>query len=109
MREKMRDANVRFWETLNMTYVMVFLLDTPKRFGKMEKNKPFVVDLSKTKRSGEFKCPKCGIRISPDDRSENAYTILETIMRRDCLEKLILQCNKCGSKIQLVGFNSSED
>jgi len=86
-----------------------FLLDTPKRFGKMEKSKLFVVDLSETKKSGEFKCPKCGLRISPDDQSEDAYTILETIMKEDCLEKLILQCNKCGSKIHLIGFNSSED
>ena len=105
----MRDTNVEFWETLNMTYVMVFILNTPKRFGKMEKSKSFVVDLSKTKRSGEFECPKCGVRISPDDQSEDAYIILETIMKRDCLEKLILQCNKCGSKIQLIGFDSSED
>jgi DNA-directed RNA polymerase subunit RPC12/RpoP len=75
----------------------------------MEKSKSFVVDLSKTKRSGEFECPKCGVRISPDDHSEDAYTILETIMRRDSLEKLILKCNRCGSKIQLVGFNSLEN
>jgi DNA-directed RNA polymerase subunit RPC12/RpoP len=75
----------------------------------MEKSKLFVVDLSKTKRSGEFECPKCGVLISPDDRSEDAYTILETVMKRDCLEKLILQCNKCGSKIHLIGFNSLGD
>jgi DNA-directed RNA polymerase subunit RPC12/RpoP len=75
----------------------------------MEKSKLFVVDVSETKRSGEFKCPKCGVRISPDDRSEDAYMILETVMKGDCLEKLVLQCNKCGSKIQLIGFNASED
>jgi DNA-directed RNA polymerase subunit RPC12/RpoP len=75
----------------------------------MEKSKLFVVEVSETKRSGEFKCPKCGVRISPDDRSEDAYTILETVMKGDCLEKLILQCNRCGSKIHLIGFNSSED
>jgi DNA-directed RNA polymerase subunit RPC12/RpoP len=75
----------------------------------MEKSKSFVVDLSKTRRTGEFKCPKCGVRISPDDQSEDAYTILETVMKGDYLEKLILQCNKCGSKIQLIGFDSSED
>jgi predicted RNA-binding Zn-ribbon protein involved in translation (DUF1610 family) len=88
---------------------MIFLLDTPKRFRKMEKSKLFVVDLSKTKRSGEFECPKCGVRISPDDQSEDAYAILKTVMKGDCLEQLILQCNKCGSQIHLIGFNSLED
>jgi DNA-directed RNA polymerase subunit RPC12/RpoP len=75
----------------------------------MEKAKSFVISLTKTRRSGEFKCPKCGIKISPDDKSEETYTILETVMNGDYLEKLVLQCNKCGSRIQLIGFNISED
>jgi DNA-directed RNA polymerase subunit RPC12/RpoP len=75
----------------------------------LEKSESFVVDLSKTKRSGEFKCPKCGGKISPDDQSEDAYTVLETVMKGEYLEKLILQCNKCGSKIHLTGLNILED
>ena len=74
----------------------------------MEKIKPFVIDLSKIKGSGEFKCPKCGVKISPEDQSENVYTILEPIVREDRLEKVILQCNKCGSKISLIGFHVLE-
>jgi len=75
----------------------------------MEKNKAFVVDLSETRRNGEFKCPKCGVEISPEDKSESAYAILETVMKRDCLEELIIQCNKCGTKIHLVGFDGSKE
>ena len=74
----------------------------------MEENKLFIIDLSKTKRSGEFSCPKCGAAISPDDRSGEAYTILEPIMKDDQLEKIVLQCNKCKSEIQLIGFHFQE-
>jgi hypothetical protein len=72
----------------------------------MEKRKALVIDLSKLKGSGEFKCPKCGTVISPDDQSEEVYTILEPIVKEDHLEKIILQCNTCESKISLVGFHT---
>jgi hypothetical protein len=74
----------------------------------MEKGKAFVVDLSKLKGSGEFKCPKCGTVISPDDQSEEVYTILEPVVKEDRLEKVVLQCNTCQSKISLVGFHTLE-
>jgi len=51
------------------------------------------------------KCPKCGIKISPDDKTENAYTILKSVMKGDRLEKIILQCNRCKSQIHLTGFH----
>jgi enolase len=54
---------------------------------------------------GEFKCPKCGIEISPDDTTETAYTILEPVIKEGCLEKIILQCNSCGTCIHLTGFH----
>jgi predicted RNA-binding Zn-ribbon protein involved in translation (DUF1610 family) len=87
---------------------MPFILET-SRLGKMEKTKSFTINLTETKRSGEFKCPQCGVKISPDDKSEVIYRILKTVMNGDCLEKLILQCNKCGSRIHLVGFNVLDD
>jgi len=61
--------------------------------------------LNEINSGGEFGCPKCGIRISPDDKTEDAYTILELVMKGDCLDKIILQCNKCGSQIHLTGFH----
>ncbi|PIU59240.1 hypothetical protein COS86_05305 [Candidatus Bathyarchaeota archaeon CG07_land_8_20_14_0_80_47_9] len=70
----------------------------------MQEIKFFTIDLYKIKGRGEFGCPKCGIKISPDDKTEDAYTILEPVMKGDCLDKIILQCNKCGSQIHLTGF-----
>jgi predicted RNA-binding Zn-ribbon protein involved in translation (DUF1610 family) len=71
---------------------------------KLPENKLYTVDLTKVKGKGEFRCPKCGTEISPNDRTEDVYTILETVMKKDRLEKVILQCNSCGSQINLVGF-----
>ena len=64
-----------------------------------------MIDLTKIKGRGEFRCPKCRIEISPDDGKEDAYTILEPVMKKDSLEKIILKCNKCESQIQLIGFH----
>jgi len=65
----------------------------------------FVVDLFETEGRGEFKCPRCGVEISPDDSTEDAYKILDVAMKEDRLDKVILECNKCGSRIHLTGFN----
>jgi len=72
---------------------------------KLQEVKCYTVDLSKIKGRGEFVCPKCGIRVSPDDETENVYTLLEPVMKGNCLDKIILQCNKCGSQIHLTGFH----
>jgi len=66
----------------------------------------FTVDLTKIKGKGGFSCPKCGTKISPDDRSEKTYKILETHMRGDELDSIMLQCNKCESQIHLTGFHA---
>lgn len=65
----------------------------------------FVVDLFETEGRGEFKCPRCGVEISPDDTTEDVYKILDVVMKEDRLDKVILECNKCGSRIHLTGFN----
>ena len=64
----------------------------------------YTVDLTKVRGKGQFKCPKCGAKISPDDTSERMYTICETVMKGESLDKLVLQCNTCKSQIQLTGF-----
>ena len=68
----------------------------------------YVVDLTKIKGDGEFPCPNCGVVISPEDETEDIYKILETKVKGESLEELIIQCNKCGSKIRLVGFLTPE-
>jgi len=72
----------------------------------MQKNNLYTVDLTKVTGNGKINCPKCGVEISPDDTTEDKYTILEPVVNEDCLEKIVLQCKKCGSKISLVGFNT---
>jgi predicted RNA-binding Zn-ribbon protein involved in translation (DUF1610 family) len=68
--------------------------------------KSYTVDLATIKGKGKFRCPKCGVKISPDDRTDKTYTIYEPVMRGNSLEKIVLQCNKCGSQIYLTGFTA---
>jgi Zn finger protein HypA/HybF involved in hydrogenase expression len=86
-----------------MTYV-IFICDVSVK--KMKET--YVIDLYKIKGNGEFKCPKCRTKISPNDLSEDVYTITETQVKEDRLEKVILRCNKCGSKLHIIGFEASE-
>lgn len=71
----------------------------------MQRIKIYTVDLTKTKGKGEFRCPECRIEISPDDKTEDVYTVLKPVMKHGCLEKIILQCNICRSRIHLTGFH----
>lgn len=64
----------------------------------------FKVDITQINGEGDFPCPKCGVVISPDDETETVYKIIDTRVRNQSLEELVLLCNKCGSKIRLVGF-----
>jgi predicted RNA-binding Zn-ribbon protein involved in translation (DUF1610 family) len=62
------------------------------------------VDLTKIDGKGEFPCPKCGAKISPDDQTENTYSILEPKVKGTFLEEVLIRCNKCTRHISLVGF-----
>ena len=64
----------------------------------------YEVDLTKIQGDGDFPCPNCGVIISPEDETEDVYRILETKVRGQALKELVIQCNKCGSKIRLIGF-----
>lgn len=63
------------------------------------------VDLTEIEGNGDFKCPSCGAIISPDDTDEEAYTILGTKVSKDCLEELLVRCNRCQSHIHITGFS----
>jgi hypothetical protein len=65
----------------------------------------YKMDLTELQGEGDFPCPCCGTIISPEDETEDVYMILDTIVSGDNLEELEIQCNKCNSKIRLVGFN----
>ncbi len=64
------------------------------------------IDLTKIDGDGAFPCPKCGTMISPDDATDETYRIVDTKVKNDDLEELILECNNCGMVIRLVGFLS---
>lgn len=71
---------------------------------KQSNEQVHTIDLAKIEGNGDFPCPTCGVLISPDDESEEAYTIVGTKVRGESLEELTIHCNKCGSKIRLTGF-----
>jgi len=48
----------------------------------MEQIRFYAIDLTKIQGSGEFRCPKCGIKISPDDETEDVYTIFRNSNKR---------------------------
>lgn len=62
------------------------------------------VNLAKIEGNGDFPCPKCRAKLSPEDETEAAYSIKEIKTRRDRLEELVIQCHKCKCLIHLSGF-----
>ena len=65
----------------------------------------YTIDLAKLEGEGDFLCPKCGTRISPDDETEDVYSIMETRVRNDVLENLLIHCNNCSNRILLTGLS----
>ncbi len=70
-------------------------------------NPPLVyqLNLAEIQGEGDFPCPGCGVVISPEDETEDVYRIIDTKVKGQDLEELVIQCNSCMSKIRLVGFN----
>jgi hypothetical protein len=71
----------------------------------MKQTQAYVLDLNKTDGRGDFSCPRCGNEISPDDTTEKAYSILESIVSNHGLEEIIIRCKKCESELHLTGFS----
>ena len=68
------------------------------------KDQQYIVDLLAVEGNGSFACPKCGIMISPEDETEENYTIVNTKVVNDELFELVVVCSKCGITIVLTGF-----
>jgi transcription initiation factor IIE alpha subunit len=64
----------------------------------------YVLDLTKIAGNGAFLCPKCGAKMSPDDETEEVYSIIEAKLKDQILQELVIQCNRCASQIHLTGF-----
>ncbi len=71
----------------------------------MRQKQVYVLDLTKISGTGEFSCPRCGTVISPEDCTEEAYSILEAKVNSHGLDELIICCNKCTSQLHLTGFS----
>ncbi len=63
------------------------------------------IDLIELEGKGDFLCPCCGTKISPDDETEEVYSILEPRVRNNILVDILIQCNHCSNKILLTGFS----
>jgi predicted RNA-binding Zn-ribbon protein involved in translation (DUF1610 family) len=63
------------------------------------------VNLTKIEGNGDFSCPQCGIVISPEDSTEEKYSILVPKVNRNGLKEVEILCNSCGSHIHLTGFS----
>jgi hypothetical protein len=68
----------------------------------------YTVDLTKIDGKGDFSCPKCGAVISPDETSEETYTIVEPKVNGYGLEEIVICCINCASQIHLTGFSLLE-
>jgi len=69
-----------------------------------ELGKPYMISLLETGKNGDFPCPKCGTMITPDDETEDTYKLIETGVKDNELDYVIVQCNKCNSMIKIGGF-----
>jgi len=76
--------------------------------GKTDSSLEYQVNLLEIQGEGDFPCPGCGVVISPEDETEDLYRIVGTKVTGQDLEELIIQCNKCASKIRLIGFDTPE-
>jgi predicted RNA-binding Zn-ribbon protein involved in translation (DUF1610 family) len=65
------------------------------------------IDLTKIEGDGSFPCPKCGTIISPEDETEEVYTIVDTKVVNDELVELLISCGTCGTRIRLTGFQQA--
>ena len=66
------------------------------------------LDLTKIDGNGDFSCPTCGVTISPEDETDDVYTIIEEKVRNNVLHELVIKCNACSRQICLTGFPSLE-
>lgn len=66
------------------------------------------INLIELKGKGDLLCPCCRTKISPNDETEEVYSILEPKVRNNTLESLLIRCNNCSNKILLTGFSVLE-
>jgi len=76
----------------------------------MRQRSVFEIDLTEIEGEGEFQCPRCGETMSPDDFTCEFYEIIDITKKEDdSIEEISLLCKKCGSTINLIGFEALEE
>jgi hypothetical protein len=68
----------------------------------------YKMELSEINRNGSLACPGCGAHISPDDQTEEIYTLLDVNMNGVGLDEIVIRCNRCRSQIYISGFSKAE-
>ena len=71
----------------------------------MKRRQVYTLDLAQIEGDGEFSCPECGTAISPDDDTEEIYSIVEPKVNSHGLKEIVIQCNRCASRLHLTGFS----
>ena len=71
----------------------------------MKQTQAYRLDLTKIDGNGDLSCPRCGAAISPDDCTEETYSILEAKVNNQGLNELAIRCNSCSSYLHLTGFS----
>jgi predicted RNA-binding Zn-ribbon protein involved in translation (DUF1610 family) len=66
------------------------------------------MELDEINRNGSLPCPGCGAHISPDDQTEEVYTLLDINMNGVGLDEIVIRCNRCRSQIYISGFSKAE-
>lgn len=66
------------------------------------------MELDEINRNGSLPCPGCGAHISPDDQTEEVYTLLDVNMNGAGLDEIVIRCNRCRSQIYIAGFQKAE-
>jgi hypothetical protein len=80
-------------------------LNPPQKTKRMKETDIHRLDLTKIDGTGDFPCPRCGTVISPDDPTEEKYSILCPRANSKGLEEIVILCRNCGSYICLIGFS----
>ncbi len=66
----------------------------------------YTVDLMRIRGTGDFLCPSCRTVISPDDVEEKSYRILFVDFEGEDVAEILIECNTCRSRINIIGFGS---
>ena len=65
----------------------------------------YKIDLLELEGKGIFLCPYCEVTISPEDETEEIYSVLEAKVKNDILDNLLIRCNNFSNRILITGFS----